>query len=60
MVISQGNSLCSYVYLKQTKVSFFFSFFSSAKLKNRRQNGSCPREGWPVGGGKWQGKGVGD
>jgi hypothetical protein len=30
MEISQGNSLCSYLYLKQTKMSFFsfiFSFF---------------------------------
>jgi hypothetical protein len=24
MEILQGNSLCSYLYLKQTKVSFFF------------------------------------
>jgi hypothetical protein len=28
MEISQGNSLCSYLYFKQTKVSYFsFSFF---------------------------------
>jgi hypothetical protein len=29
MEISQGNSLCSYLYLKQAKMSFliFFSFF---------------------------------
>jgi hypothetical protein len=28
MEISQGNSLCSCLYLKQAKMSFFFLFFS--------------------------------
>jgi hypothetical protein len=27
MEILQGNSLCSYLYLKQTKMLFFFFFF---------------------------------
>jgi hypothetical protein len=33
MEISQGNALCSYLYFKQTKMSFFFS------LQNRRTGG---------------------
>jgi hypothetical protein len=42
MEISQGNSLCSYLYLKQAKMSFliFFSFL----LQNWRtggENRSC-------------------
>jgi hypothetical protein len=32
MEITQGNSLCRYLYLKQEKMSFF----SSTKLDNRR------------------------
>jgi hypothetical protein len=35
----QGNSLCSYLYLKLAKASFFFFLFyviSSIKLENRR------------------------
>jgi hypothetical protein len=34
MEISQGNSLCSYLYLKKAKMSFFL--FSSTKLENKR------------------------
>jgi hypothetical protein len=53
MEIPQGNSLCSYLYLKQTKTSCFsFSFFSSIKLENRRaeqvllsEGGLAPLEG---------------
>jgi hypothetical protein len=37
--MSQGNSLCS--YLKQAKMSFFFLFFSSTKLENRRVEEVC-------------------
>jgi hypothetical protein len=40
MEISQGNSLCSYIYLKQAKMSYFslylFSFFF---YKIREQDG---------------------
>jgi hypothetical protein len=64
MEISQGNSLCSYLYLKQAKISWFsflsFLFFSSTKSENR--GSSCPgqREGRsvPMEKGRWQGKGV--
>jgi hypothetical protein len=35
MEISQGNSLCSYLYLKQARTSFF-PFISSTKLENRK------------------------
>jgi hypothetical protein len=48
MEISQGNSLCSlcsYLYLKQGKMSFFLLFpffhFSSTKSEDRGQNRSC-------------------
>jgi hypothetical protein len=39
--ISLGNSLCSYLYVKTTKMSFFcvcfiFSLFSSTKSEKRR------------------------
>jgi hypothetical protein len=47
MEISQGNSLCSYLYLKLKKCHFFFFL-----LENRRtgmQNRSC----------LWWGEGVG-
>jgi hypothetical protein len=36
MEISQGNSLCSYLYLKQAKMSFIFYFFF---YKIRQQEG---------------------
>jgi hypothetical protein len=35
MGISQENSLCSYLYLKQAKMSFFL--FSFTKSENRRE-----------------------
>jgi hypothetical protein len=34
MEISQGNTLCSYIYLKQEKCHFFS--FSSPKVEKRR------------------------
>jgi hypothetical protein len=40
MEISQGISLCSYLYLKQAKMSFFF-FYKIAKLENRVQKRFC-------------------
>jgi hypothetical protein len=42
MGISQGNILCSYLYLKQTKISFFSFLFSSTKLENRRAEQVLP------------------
>jgi hypothetical protein len=42
MELSQGNSLCSYLYLELAKMlCFSFSLFSSAKSEKRRQNRSC-------------------
>jgi hypothetical protein len=35
MEILQGNSLCSYLYLKQTKVSFFF-FYKNGEKEGRQ------------------------
>jgi hypothetical protein len=43
--ISQGNALCSYLYLKQGKMSFFF-FFLLQNLRKRWWNRFCP---WAVG-----------
>jgi hypothetical protein len=62
MEISQGNSLCSYLYLKQAKMSFFsfiFSFFLLQKSENRRAELVLPRgggvwtTGWVQGVGGW-------
>jgi hypothetical protein len=45
--LSQGNSLCSYLYLKQAKnVMFFFLSFLFFLVQNQRTGGwneSCPR-----------------
>jgi hypothetical protein len=48
MEISQENSLCSYLYLKQNKMScFLFYFFSSTKSENRRVEQVLPKgKGW--------------
>jgi hypothetical protein len=35
MEMTQKNSLYSYLYLKQAKMSFFFFLFSSTKSENR-------------------------
>jgi hypothetical protein len=40
MGISQGNSLCSYLYLKQAKMSFF-SFLPSQNWTTGGWNRSC-------------------
>jgi hypothetical protein len=46
MEISQENSLCSYLYLKQAKVSCF-SFYPSKEMENRKAEQVLPREeGW--------------
>jgi hypothetical protein len=46
---TRGNSLCSYLYLKQAKVSYFsffiFSLFSSTKLENKRAEQVLPTAG---------------
>jgi hypothetical protein len=44
MEISQGNSLCSYLYLKQAKVSFF-PLLSSTKSENRKAEQVLPGAG---------------
>jgi hypothetical protein len=57
MEISQGNSLCSYVYLKLKCYGFCFiySLFSPTKLENRRVEQVLPKgEGWH----QWEGEGV--
>jgi hypothetical protein len=59
MEISQGNSLCSYLYfkLKCHVFHFIFSPFPCRKSENRRVEKVLPRgEGWH----KWEGGGVGD
>jgi hypothetical protein len=62
MGTTQGNSLCSYLYLKLAKrpVShFIFYVFSSTKLDNSRAEQVVLVEGELalVGGGRWQRKG---
>jgi hypothetical protein len=56
MEMSQGNLLCSYLYLKQAKISISFSFFF---YKIGEQEG---RTGWGrlvlVGRERWWGKGA--
>jgi hypothetical protein len=46
MGISQGNSLCSYLYLNKAKISCFsfylFSFFFYKNQRTGEQNKSCP------------------
>jgi chloramphenicol O-acetyltransferase len=53
MEIPQVNSLYSYLYLKETKMSCFsFYLFSSTKSINRRTEQVLPRrEGWH----QWEG-----
>jgi hypothetical protein len=44
MEIPQGNSMYSYFYLKQTKMSYFsFYLIFSAKLENRKEEQVLPR-----------------
>jgi hypothetical protein len=61
MQIAQGNSLYSYLYLKQAKMSCFsfylFFFFPSTKLANRRAEQVLPcGVGWH----QWEGGGDGE
>jgi uncharacterized membrane protein YjfL (UPF0719 family) len=41
MDISQGNSLCSYLNLKQATTVIFLFSFSSTKLENKRMQQVC-------------------
>jgi hypothetical protein len=52
MEISQGNSLCIYLYLKQAKMSFVFVLYLFL-LQNPRAGGQDLREGWY----QWEGGG---
>jgi hypothetical protein len=44
MELSQGNSLCSYLYLKQAKISLVFFFFYKIGEQEGRQ--ILPKGGW--------------
>jgi hypothetical protein len=55
MEIAQGNSLCSYLYQKQAKMSFFSSIKSETRREEQVLWGG---ELIPVGGERWWGKGV--
>jgi hypothetical protein len=57
MEISQENSLCSYVYLKQAKCHFFL--FSSTKSENRRTEQVLPSEEGEGGWYQWEKEVVG-
>jgi hypothetical protein len=63
MEISQGNTLCSYLYLKLKchAFHFLFSLFSSTKSENKKVEQSLPREGGlaPVREGRCWGNRVG-
>jgi hypothetical protein len=57
MEISQGNSLCSYLYLKLkcNVFHFVFSLFSPTNLENRKAEQVLPGEGWQL----WEGEVLG-
>jgi hypothetical protein len=61
METTQGNSLCSYPYLKLAKItcfSFYLLFFSSTKSENRRAEQVLLQGGLaPVGEKRWKEKG---
>jgi hypothetical protein len=61
MEISQGNSLCSYLYLKQAKMScFLFSFlFYKIGVQDGRTSPAWGGRVGTNGRGRCQGKGVG-
>jgi hypothetical protein len=50
MEISQGNSLCSYLYLKQAKKNFLFLFSLFFFFKMREQEGGTGQAQWEWGG----------
>jgi hypothetical protein len=61
MEISQGNSLCSHLYLKlEKKVMFFFSSFLFCKIREQEGRRDPAQGGGlaPVGEGWWQEKRV--
>jgi hypothetical protein len=55
MEISQGNSLCSYLYLKQAKMPCF-SFFSYKTREQEGRTSSSRGEDWH----QWEGGGIGE
>jgi hypothetical protein len=57
--ISQRNSLCNYLYLKQARMSGFFSFFFVKTRGQEGETGSAEGCIIPLGGEKCWGKGVG-
>jgi hypothetical protein len=63
MELSQGNSMCSYFYLKLKchVFHFIFSLFASTKSENRKAEQVLPSGGGlaPVGGERCWGKEVG-
>jgi hypothetical protein len=58
MEISQRNSLCGYLYLKQAKMSFFSFFFYKIGELEGGTGFVQSRRLVPVGGRRWQGKEV--
>jgi hypothetical protein len=60
MELSQGNSLGSYLYLKQAKMSFFFFLLYKIREQEDRTGPAWGLEGSGTNGrGWWRGKGVG-
>jgi hypothetical protein len=66
MEISQGNNLCSYLYLKLAKMSLFFFFpyffFLLQNWRTGERRGPASRGGWALitmGEGRWREKGLG-
>jgi hypothetical protein len=55
MELSQGNSLCSYFYLKQAKMSFFF--FYKIREQEGRAGPAWGEQCWYRGRGRGVGKG---
>jgi hypothetical protein len=51
MELSQGNSLCSYLYLRQAKMSSFFLFFFLYKTEEQ-EGRTGPWYPWEWGGGR--------
>jgi hypothetical protein len=65
MEITQGNSLCSYLYLKLAKMpcfSFYVLWFFFYKIKEQEGRTGSARVGWGVdtsGSGEVPGRGIG-
>jgi hypothetical protein len=65
METTQGNSLCRYLYLTLRKhyislfIFYVFFFYKIGEQKSRAGPGGEWGVSVPVGGKKWQGKGIG-